>query len=190
MESRIIEDYEKSRDNEIGNLEIERNRLLGEADTRRNNWGIGSYNQWQLETQGINNHYNNFIESRRLDYAFQVLHIQSVMNVYRLYCDDVKNVFDISGSWSINQSNRYSGTLNIQYVSNGTFTGKANFYRNLSGNIVDGVISGKKVTFRIQYSNMYGDYSGALQSDGNTIVNEGTTKSSKGDRASWTATRN
>ena len=93
-----------------------------------------------------------------------------------------------SGHWNLNQSNGYSGSMNIQQNNSGRITGNAIWNGYLKGTI-DGFVSGNNIEFTISYPN--GDkglYKGNLAQNGNKIIN-GTAKGNNGVSANWTASR-
>lgn len=95
---------------------------------------------------------------------------------------------DVSGVWTITQSNGYRGTLNLTQDATGHITGSASFNGGLTGSI-QGTASGNVVKFTITYSpSLQGKYEGTISADGRTMSSGGT-HSTTGESASWQATR-
>ena len=92
---------------------------------------------------------------------------------------------NVSGAWSVSQSNGYTGKLILHQNSGGQLTGNITWHTNLQGTIA-GFVSGKSVGFTVQYSWGKGSYKGTLSADKTQIVN-GSTTSSTGEHATWSA---
>jgi hypothetical protein len=95
---------------------------------------------------------------------------------------------DVTGRWSISQSNGYRGTLDLNQDSVGRLNGSASFNGGLNGSIA-GTVSGDAVTFTVTYSGgLQGNYRGTLSGSGTTMTS-GSSQSASGEAASWQANR-
>lgn len=156
-----------------------------------------AWQRWEAsrEEARITREYNNFIELRRLYWEERMEFIRDYLQSFFDNCDKNQPNYNISGKWSISQANGYSGTLHITDLGNGTFTGSANWThretgQKLNGQIVNGLIVGKEVSFRISYGSLFGDYKGTFSQGGNVMSSSsGSTVSSTNEHSEWTATR-
>ncbi len=99
-----------------------------------------------------------------------------------------KSFSSTSGHWNLNQSNGYSGSMNIQQTKSGRITGNAIWNGNLKGTI-NGYVYGNLIEFTISYTDgVKGFYKGTITSNKTRIVN-GTSKASNGTAANWDASR-
>lgn len=93
----------------------------------------------------------------------------------------------VSGNWSIHQNNGFSGKLTFFQDPAGGLTGEANF-GSLKGRLT-GRMSGSSVEFTIRYPDgLKGHYAGTLSPNG-TRIEQGSSKASNGDSATWSADR-
>ena len=187
-----IRTFEQRRDAEIRQINLQMRNAIEQVQNIDFAW-----QRWEAsrEEARITREYNNFIELRRLYWEERMEFIRDYLHPFFEDCDNNQPNYNISGKWSISQANGYRGTLSITDHGNGTFSGNANWTHSqtgekLSGQIVNGTITGSSVSFRIDYGSIHGDYKGTFSQGGNVISSSsGSTVSSTNEHSEWTATR-
>ena len=187
-EAAYVEDYENRRDQEINRLQSVQEEVKKQIQNSQINWG--GTKRVNQEISMVDNDYRSMINQRKSYWEARLKALAAHFQPLHESCYEPRPQYLISGSWTIVQTNGYRGTLTMNDNGNGTFNGTAQFNNNLRGNIINGTVKGDQVTFRIDYGSFYGDYSGVFKEGGNMIEEQGgTTQSSTGEKASWTAKR-
>ncbi len=129
--------------------------------------------------------YADVFANKVTDVTINLKTVKGTVKVTGVFNNDT-TTYNISGNWSISQTNNNLGTIGLTQVGT-SITGYSNWSHHSNGPIT-GNITGDIVNFRITYpEGVIGYYTAKISDNGNMLT--GSTTSSSGDSANWNATK-